>query len=40
MQDLADGVPEDQIHMASIEKTIRQTFGFEEGPLWDSPKNV
>ncbi len=31
---------EDQLHPASIENTIRRTFAFEEGPLWDSPSNI
>ncbi len=40
MQDLADRVAEERIRPASIETTIRRTFGFEEGPLWDSPGNI
>ncbi len=40
MQGLADRMPDDQIQPANIEDTIIQVFGFEEGPLWDSPGNI
>ncbi len=40
MQDLADRMPEDQVRQADIEGMIRRTFGFEDGPLSDSPGNI
>ncbi len=40
MQGLADKLPSDQIHPASIEDTIRWTFGFNDGQLFDTPNNI
>ncbi len=40
MQDLADRMAEELIQPANIENTICRTFGFEEGPRWDSPGNI
>ncbi len=40
MQELANKVSDTQLRPANIEDTIRQVFGFEEGPLWDSPANI
>ncbi len=37
MQELAD---ENRIQPADIEDTIHRVFGFEDGPLWDSPDNI
>ncbi len=40
MQNLADRLPQDQLHPASIEGTIYQTFGFNDGPLLNTLSNV
>ncbi len=40
MQDLADRMADNLIQLANIEDTIHRVFGFEEGPLWDSPGNI
>ncbi|MCP4595003.1 hypothetical protein, partial [Neptuniibacter sp.] len=41
MQDLADKIQDENwIQPADIEDTIRRVFGFEDGPLWDSPNNI
>ncbi len=40
MQELADKMKEDLIQPADIEDTIHRVFGFEDGPLWDSPNNI
>ncbi len=39
-QVLADTMPLEHFRPASIKDTIRQTFKFEQDPLWDSPHNV
>ncbi len=40
MQKLVDEMPQDKVHPASIEGTIRQTFGFEDGQLFNTPNNI
>ncbi len=40
MQKLADEILQDRIRPASIKDTIRRTFQFDNGPLWDSPHNI
>ncbi len=40
MQKLADEIPQDRIHPDNIKDTIRWTFQFVNGPLWDSPHNI
>ncbi len=40
MQKLADEVLQDKLRPASIEDTIRQTFQFDNGPLFDTPNNI
>ncbi len=40
MQKLADEMPQDKICPASIEDTIRWTFGFDDGQLFDTPNNI
>ncbi len=40
MQRLADKHPPENVHPASIEDTIRRTFQFEQGSLWDTPHNI
>ncbi len=40
MQTLADKLPQDQLHPASIKDKIHRTFGFDDGPLIDTLNNV